>query len=350
MIDLRSLHEQLFELSPVGLLLLRRDGSIAASNLTACDLLDQDRCELLDRYLSDLLHQDDRDLFFRLFRGRWEESGSISVETSMRIGKQDYRSFRLDYRALTLQQDARFFLVSLTDISTRTLQQQRDKTFFAIASHELRTPINNISLAIELLGRALDGQADEQSASYMEIAMRGVKRLQLLTEQIGQLRDALTPPPAKLGQADLVELTAEAVAIHQLQAQARGMQLRMHSPQSHLYLQTDAGQVMQVLGNLLTNAIRYSVEGDTIEVHLEHISPLARCTISDHGPGIPEAIRNDIFKPFVQGDPSIESPDARQGSGLGLSICHSIIELLGGRIDFESTPEQTRFWFELPCR
>jgi signal transduction histidine kinase len=99
--------------------------------------------------------------------------------------------------------------------------------------------------------------------------------------------------------------------------------------------------------NLLSNAAKFSPEGDVVHIALEEQGPNVRVAVHDRGPGIPEAFRSRIFWRFAQAD----STASRQkgGTGLGLAICKRLIEMMHGKIAFEDRPGGgTTFWFELP--
>jgi signal transduction histidine kinase len=109
----------------------------------------------------------------------------------------------------------------------------------------------------------------------------------------------------------------------------------------------DRERLAQVLGNLLSNAAKFSPEGETVEISLTRSGGGFRVSVSDCGPGIPDEFRDRLFERFTQAD----STDARQkgGTGLGLSISRSMVEKHDGVIGFESVPgEGATFYFDLP--
>jgi signal transduction histidine kinase len=106
--------------------------------------------------------------------------------------------------------------------------------------------------------------------------------------------------------------------------------------------------VIQVFVNLLSNAIKFSPAHATVGVRIHRMSDHARISIKDHGDGIPDEFRRRIFQKFAQAD----SSDTRHkdGTGLGLNICKSIIDGHGGRIDFRSEAGTgTEFYMDLPA-
>ena len=105
--------------------------------------------------------------------------------------------------------------------------------------------------------------------------------------------------------------------------------------------------MLQVMTNLLSNAAKFSPEGQVVEISTEEDGWSLCIAVHDHGPGIPEAFRPRIFGRFNQAD----STTSRQkgGTGLGLAICKRLIEMMDGRIGFEDREGGgTTFWFELP--
>jgi DNA-binding response OmpR family regulator len=109
----------------------------------------------------------------------------------------------------------------------------------------------------------------------------------------------------------------------------------------------DPDRMMQVLANLISNAVKFSPVDSVVELAVEHRDDIVRVTVSDHGAGIPEDFRANIFQKFSQADSS--TTRGRAGTGLGLSISKAIIEKFGGILNFTSHPaDKTVFYFELP--
>jgi signal transduction histidine kinase len=115
-----------------------------------------------------------------------------------------------------------------------------------------------------------------------------------------------------------------------------------------LRLQVDAVRIVQVLINLISNAIKFSPSGREVRVWAEEKDDgWARVFVKDQGQGIPDSHQQRIFERFAQ----VETWDkrAKGGTGLGLAICKSIVEHHGGRIGVDSAPGVgSTFWFELP--
>lgn len=104
---------------------------------------------------------------------------------------------------------------------------------------------------------------------------------------------------------------------------------------------------MQVMANLMSNAAKFSPDDERVEISLSRRENRYRISVTDHGQGIPDEFRDNVFEKFVQAD----SSDTRQegGTGLGLSIARPVVDRHGGDIGFETESGiATTFWFELP--
>jgi signal transduction histidine kinase len=105
--------------------------------------------------------------------------------------------------------------------------------------------------------------------------------------------------------------------------------------------------LLQVLANLISNALKFSPEGQSVVLKLERHGEHLRVSVEDRGPGIPEAFRARIFQKFAQADGS--DTRRRGGTGLGLSISQAFMVKMGGALSFTSTEGVgTTFWAELP--
>jgi two-component system sensor histidine kinase KdpD len=110
----------------------------------------------------------------------------------------------------------------------------------------------------------------------------------------------------------------------------------------------DQDRIVQVLTNLITNAIKFSPKGSTITVTGEVADPFVRLCVTDQGPGLPPGMETRVFEKYQQ----VEKEHAKRGFGLGLTICKMLVELHGGTIRAQNLPEGgSRFCFSLPrCR
>ena len=147
---------------------------------------------------------------------------------------------------------------------------------------------------------------------------------------------------------ELETLLGTAIQANQGYADRYGVSLILADSQGPAWVDANADRLMQVMANLLSNAAKFSPREARVEVRLERIGDAFRVSVADSGHGIAEAFKPRVFERFAQADSSTSR--RRGGTGLGLAICKMIIDKLGGKIDFASTPGLgTTFYFELPA-
>ncbi|MCW7537677.1 ATP-binding protein [Aquabacterium sp. A7-Y] len=222
--------------------------------------------------------------------------------------------------------------------------------FLATMSHEIRTPMNGILGTADLLVRSPLG---ERERALAETLLRSSKSL------LGILNDILDLSKIE---ANELHVAAEAFDPRSLLEEVRDLFLSYAGSKGlGLTLDTDPAvphavvgdvdRVRQVLSNLVSNAVKFSVAGSVqLRLTARHVAAdraLLRFQVEDSGLGIPSEARERLFQPFRQ----LDSSTARRhgGTGLGLAISQRLVQLMGGTIDFKSTPGKgTCFWFELP--
>src|SRR5579859_954111 len=237
-------------------------------------------------------------------------------------------------------------LVGPVDPARRTTQApSREKHLLATVAHELRNPLASLRLSLDMLVNEFDDLEPEVALGLVRRAQRSARFLQGLAENLtssacveaGHL-DVRTAP------VELTECIEEAVLLVHGLLKERGQSVRYACSAPTTIAVADRARVIQVVANLLTNASRYSVEGDEIDVHLSLVGHQLRVRVSDHGPGISPDDQQRIFGAWVRGEGS-----GGGGLGLGLSIVQSLVQQQGGRVGVESVLGQgATFWFTLP--
>ena len=220
--------------------------------------------------------------------------------------------------------------------------------FLANMSHEVRTPLNGVIGFLSLLERHVQ---DPEAREFVDAAKTSAKSLLRLINEVldvakieaGTLVVERKPFRPKPLLESVLEQVKPLLLDHPLPIQ---LDIAQDLPQ----IQGDSIRYSQVLHNLLTNAIKFTPQG-SIAIKLSviglhgHESLLTE--VSDTGIGIPLENQQTVFQPFVQIDGS--HTRRRDGAGLGLSICKSLVELMNGRIGLESYPHKgSRFWFTIP--
>ena len=219
--------------------------------------------------------------------------------------------------------------------------------FLATISHEIRTPMNGLLGLSDILA------AECQDPDLRDLALSLQQSAQLLMKILGEILDfsqinaeGITLKPEEFGIAPLVHSALEGVA-----AQAAQKRLTVSShiaqgiPESAI---GDVGRLRQILGNLLDNAVKFTDAGSIrINVELEGQDGRTlqlRFEVTDTGCGVPSEAQTRLFQSFSQADGSLSRKYG--GIGLGLAICKRLVELMGGKIGFESkVGTGTTFWF-----
>ena len=251
---------------------------------------------------------------------------------------------RMYLRNLRLSEERQ---VHLLQKRTELLRAQTIKdNFIALLSHELRTPMNAIIGFSDLLRqhvkqrpRALElAELVQQSSDHLMTVINDVLDFSQL--QRGQLQVRQEP----------FELMATVRAAFNLfQQRVNSMQIRYSLEAADTlptWVVSDRHRVMQVLVNLLGNAIKFTHQG-TVSLHVERDADQLLFSVTDTGIGIAPGRLDKIFERFEQA--SSDTASAYGGNGLGLAISRNLVKLLGGNIGVESQPGKgSRFWFSLP--
>ena len=235
-------------------------------------------------------------------------------------------------------------------LAARDAAQQASRAksqFLAMMSHELRTPLNAVLGMAEVLARSPLDERQQRLLGQVRTSGRLLADimadlLDLSTIEAGRLRVAVLP-------FRLRDTVTEAVDRFQAEADNRGLWLTLDiDPAVPERVLGDALRVQQVLGNLLSNALKFTEQGG-VRVTVSTDGPGLRVAVADTGIGIDEEFLPHVYESFRQADGSLSRRFG--GSGLGLSIAHALCNAMGGRIDVASRLGRgTTFWFELPLR
>lgn len=235
---------------------------------------------------------------------------------------------------------------SLDALRIRLGELDADKArFLRHVSHELKTPLSALREGVALLE---DGVTGDLSASQREVARILRQNTYALQSQIEDLlrfnAAVFEARELQRRQVELGGLLQRVIDDQRLQAQAR--QLRMDVTGGPVWADVDPDKMATALGNLLSNAIRFSPEGGTIEFELSRQDGAARIQIADGGPGVAPADRDRVFEPFYRGER--QPRGAARGSGIGLSIVQEYVAAHGGRIELLPDGPGATFRIDLP--
>jgi signal transduction histidine kinase len=201
--------------------------------------------------------------------------------------------------------------------------------FLAAVSHELRGPLSVIGgWASMLTDRVLDPTSVRKAADVIERNARLQERL--VEDIIDSVRASRGTMRLERQRVDVASLVAAAVDAARPTAKARGIDLWATIPPGESSVWGDPARLHQVLMNLLTNALKFTPSGGSVDVRVQRSSHTSRITMSDTGVGIAPDLLPHVFDPFIKGT------DSRQGLGLGLAIVRHLVEMHGGTVEATS--------------
>ena len=254
-------------------------------------------------------------------------------------------------------------LIKLSDEVFRLRQEREDLAsqlrfrdqLVSMLAHDIRNPLTAASIAVETLEMA-NRPATDDSDRYVTPALRA-KLLQQARSQLRNMNVMITDIlEATRGHHSGIEIKPIALDLASICGEViQALASKMAEKDQHLTTDIptdlppvygDPDRIKQVISNLLDNAIKYSPSSETIDLSILHrTAQKIQVSISDHGPGIPDADRNHIFEEHYR----LKRDEAQQGYGIGLSLCKQTIRAHYGQIWVDSAPNQgSCFHFTLP--
>jgi signal transduction histidine kinase len=247
----------------------------------------------------------------------------------------------------------------LSDVTKQKKLDEMKSKFVAHVSHELRTPLLAIEQSLQILMAKETGAPSPEQEKFLEIAERNISRLSRLVNDLLDVAKIeageMKVKPISFKICDLVHHVVDTVRGW---AESKKIKLEERMPAADLEVEADPDRLIQIVTNLLGNAVKFTPDGGkiTLEVDPTHreaqISeePCIAISVQDTGLGIPPEDQERIFRKFEQGNLPPPS-EGVSSTGLGLTIAKEIVELHKGKIWVESKPgEGSRFVFVIPRR
>jgi PAS domain S-box-containing protein len=236
------------------------------------------------------------------------------------------------------------------DVSQKKAAERLQKEVMQMVSHDLRSPLAAIAAFHEKAEAGAFGKLSLMGEKQIKVCRRSTQRMLMLVNDLIEAErmesGKLELERTSLDLDSVIEHCRQAVA---LAAEARGVQVLAFPCRLSVF--ADENRLLQVLVNLLTNAIKFSPKDGKVAMSafMSGRPDFVRIQVKDEGRGVPLELQSSIFDRFKQ----VQASDAtaRGGTGLGLAICKALVELHGGRIAVESEPGRgSTFFFEIPAR
>ncbi|MDB9496540.1 response regulator [Spirulina major CS-329] len=258
-----------------------------------------------------------------------------------------FQSHEVDVLELMARGLGKYIAVDQLEQERQKISKRKDE-LLAIAGHELRTPLTSISAAVRLLATGKLGEFNPKGQQLIDIAATNIDRLIRLINNLLNL-ERLESGELQMEKKSytILELVEQAIAAMQPMAQKQEITLNYHEIPTTLKVWVDGDQILQILTNLINNAIKFSPAQSAITIHTEVQDHLVKVLVNDQGRGIAPEQCDRIFERFKQ--VKTEDQNVYKGTGLGLAICREIIRHHQGSIWAESEVGQgSTFIFTLP--
>jgi len=338
--------EQVIEASEDGIFVLDGDGLVVHVNEVACAILAMERAAVIDRPFDELASEQPHYLRLR------EVAREVAAAPERHAERVEITAFLRgrDHHYLLRTTPLRFrresqpgLLLALQDVTYVREQESRRENLVATLSHELRSPLTSLRMAVELLRQRSTLSADQKALA--DAVYEDVLRIQDVAQEFLDLaRTRAMAIGVQRRRFDVHELAARMLRLFTIQANEKGVTLEL-SEDLIPPMMGDETKLSWALSNLIGNAIRHTPPGGTVRIETGADNGAVLVSVKDSGPGIAAEDQDRIFERYTQAVGGGETGAV----GLGLSIVRDIVQAHGGRIRLESAlGKGTRFTLELP--
>jgi signal transduction histidine kinase len=238
------------------------------------------------------------------------------------------------------------WVITLHDLTEMRRADQLKRDFISVLSHDLKQPISIIQGYLELIGLHFP-QIDERSARYIGMMMQALNNMRKLIDDMLDLARLDAGVELVLAPVDVRLLLSQVDDWIRPAAEAKGMQIEMQTAPDLPPLRGDIARLTQIMVNLVHNAVKYTPPGGSIVLQAERQGEMIRFAVRDNGIGISPDDQRAIFNRFFR----VRRPETEniEGSGIGLTLVKTLVDLHGGQIGVESRlGEGTTFYVSLP--
>ena len=319
---------------PLGLIIVEKNQTIRALNRRATGFFEYQAEELANKPISFLFPEKD--------------SISPNPEPEKWMGAKkcgEIFACEVFVAELFVDGEEKFF-VSVLDITERHRLEQLRQDLIAMVSHDLRAPLTAIRVVLDMVGQGIYGELKGRGKFQIENAQQSTEYL------ISLIRDLLDSHKMESGTIEIDPTDTSVGKIMKktlttIEGSKGNASVKIETDYTNDSLKADEDRVVQVLINLISNAIKYSPDNSVVTVKAGMEGLETKFQVIDQGPGIPKEMLNAVFERYRQLDQSKDTK--RKGFGLGLAICKALVEKHGGKIWVESElGKGSNFCFTIP--
>ncbi len=332
----------IFENVALGIVEGDEEGHVRNTNQRFCDMLGYTREELLGRSAHELTAPEDRprarELNDRLIRGeinRYDYDKRYLAKDGTPVWVHVTVSPIRDASGATPR-----VVATVEDISElrrakhRIEESDRHKSeFLAVLSHELRNPLTPISNSLHIL-RCVPPDGPHAKRAHQVIERQVLHLTRLIDDLLDVTRIARGKIRIQRERVELCSLVLQSAEDHRPLFAAAQVQLETRPCHGHLYTEGDPTRLSEIVGNLLTNAAKFTPRGGLVELWVAREDGAAAVHVRDNGVGIPASLLANLFEPFVQADATLAR--SQGGLGLGLALVKGLVQLHGGAVTARS--------------
>lgn len=332
---------------------LDADGRFLAVNPAAKESWLYEPDYLIGRRVAEVIWADDRAEVGKAFSAAMSGDSAAAIET--RVQKADGELLDVLWSMNWSETEKTLFCVVL-DNSQRKEVERLKQTFANMVAHDLRSPLTSILGTLHVLQENQENPLDKDALAKVQRMERVAERLLKLVNDLLEVQSlGRGKEKLRLRETSTGFLIEQAMAA--VEALAQGRQIKIKEEMEIFDLTADGDRIVQVLVNLLSNAIRFSPESEQINLKVTKQDDSAYFSVEDRGPGIAPEYQSEIFEPFKQVKDSRlpqksneKHKKSEEGTGLGLAISKAIVEAHGGEMGVVSEAGNgALFWFTIPA-
>jgi two-component system, OmpR family, sensor histidine kinase VicK len=336
-------HQSILDSVGDGIFGMDMEGCLTFINRSGANLLDYSPQDLLGQDMHALIHHSHAD-GSPYPKEECPILGSVQRETPLHVDddvfwRKDGKFLPVQYVACPLVANGRVegVVVAFADVTERRRLDRMKDEFIATVSHELRTPLTSLRAALGLVASGALEKTPEKIPQMLDLAVGNCDRLVRLVNDIVDFeRIGSGNMPVHKSEWNAIDLLRRAMDPERSSAARAGLTFRIDAQPVDVWV--DGDRIVQVLGNLIRNAIKFSEKGGEIRLAARAGSEKeVTFEVQDHGEGIPAEKLDFIFERFQQVDAS--DSRVRGGTGLGLALCRGIVNEHGGRIWARNNPD-----------